>query len=78
MPAKGKDTEGLVGVEGSHVVAQKGPQCALNLSPSPLLASSCAGHPPEEILRDTAASSSLVQLNCSSRSSRSWGWARNP
>lgn len=37
-----------------------------------------AGHPPEQILRDTAASSSLVQLNCSSRSSRSWGWVRSP
>lgn len=79
LPAKGKDTEGLVGLEGSHVVGQKGPQSVLKHPPPPqLLASSRAGHPPEEILRDTAASSSLVQLNCSSRSSRSWEWARSP
>lgn len=35
LPAKGKDTEGLVGLEGSHVVGQKGPQSVLKPPPPP-------------------------------------------
>lgn len=67
---QGGDIKGLTGAEGSFVWGRGPPPCP---EPPP----SCAEHPPEEILRNTVASSSIVQLNCSSRSSRSWGWVRN-
>lgn len=66
LPAGG-DTEGLT----PRVLRDWGPRAPQGTSPA------CAEHPPDAILRDTAASSNLVQLSCSSRSSRSWGWARS-